>query len=133
MLSTYRDQNYRNMCFSWKLAQILLGTSLLYLACFTESDATEPPGVEPEILPHENVFRQEKFAGEEYFCIHLNNLAGIQIKGGRQMVTFKCFVMNGLVSQTPDTLGLYNCLSEAGMSEISIIQMGRQSLYNFSQ
>ncbi len=117
------------MCFSWKLARLILGTGLLYLRCFTESDATDPPRVQPKIQPHENVFRQEKFEGEEYFCIHLNNLAGIQIRGGRQMEAFKCIVMNGLVSQSPDTLGLYNCLSEAGMSKISIIQNNGSSIF----
>ncbi len=99
------------MSFSVKFSKFLLATSFLCLEQLRECNATGTP----EIQATENVSIQEKFEGEEYFCIHFNNMDGLQIQGERQMAAFTCFVMNGLISQSPDTLGLFNCLSGAGM------------------
>ncbi len=103
------------MCFSLKVSQFLLVTGFLYLGHLGECNATVTPGIQPEIQATENVSMQEKFEGEEYFCIKFNNMDGLQIQGERQMATLMCFVMNGLLLQTPDTLGLFNCLSDAGL------------------
>ena len=120
------------MCFCWRAIKLFLGVGLLYFEQIIRSDGTGQPGVQHERLPdveekieglQNGTTMQDKFEGEEYFCIKMNILAGIEVKSERQKHALMCVVINGLLGESQDTLALFNCLSEAGTPNTNYCQI----------